>query len=175
MKKVLKFVLGLVLVLVLGFFAAGLVIPTLSYETSVEVERPVETAWRVFMDGERMSQWMTNLQRVETIAGEPGMVGSQFRLVFDENGEEVVVSEMVTEVRKHEVYAFTIESDSVGGNAAVRFEDLGMRTRVTIRNELQGQNPVWQSLIVISQGFMRDRQLEQLNKLKQLIESADDV
>ena len=101
MKKVLKFVLGLVLVLVLGFFAAGLVIPTLSYETSVEVERPVETAWRVFMDGERMSQWMTNLQRVETIAGEPGMVGSQFRLVFDENGEEVVVSEMVTEVRKH--------------------------------------------------------------------------
>ncbi len=171
MGKVIKFVLGLVLALVLAFFGAGLVMPTLSVEASVEVERPVETAWRVFMDGDRAVEWMTGLQRMDIVAGEPGMVGSQLTLVFVENGEEMAVEEMVTSVRKHEEYGFTIDSETATGNAVVRFEDLGMRTRITLASEMQGQNPILQSIMVISQGFIRDRQRADLQKLKQMIEA----
>ncbi len=171
MRKALKFVLGLLLALVLAFFGAGLVMPTLAIESSVEVEKPVETAWRVFMDGERAVEWMSGLQRMEIIAGEPAMVGSQFKLVFVENGEEMVVEEMVTTVRKHEEYGFTIDSATASGDAVVRFEDLGMRTRITLASEMQGSNPLMQSMMVIAQGFIRDRQRADLERLKRLIEA----
>lgn len=109
--KILKYILGIIAALVVIFFMIGVFVSTFTYENKVEVNAPVEKAWAVFTDESRMGEWLTGLKSIETISGNPGEVGSIYRLVFVQNGEEMVMTEEVTAFQQNELFAFNLDND----------------------------------------------------------------
>ncbi len=58
----------------------------------LQIDAPRERVAKLFADPALMPQWMDDLERVEPITGEPGMPGSQFRLVAKEGGMDFVAT-----------------------------------------------------------------------------------
>ncbi len=170
--KILKIILGLVVGLALVFFAVGIFAPSFTYENKIEVNAPVEKAWAIFADPSRMGEWLTGFQSMETISGNPGEVGSKHRMVFVEDGEEMVIMEEVTAFQENELFAFTMDADPFMSDVEIRFAGDNTRTEITAINHIEGKNLIWKSVLRLMKSMVVNRGQEQYNKLKEIIESA---
>lgn len=54
--KFVKYLLGFIGILVLVFVAIGFISPSISYESEIEVNKPVKEAWAVMNDESKISQ-----------------------------------------------------------------------------------------------------------------------
>jgi len=170
--RILKLILGLLLGLALVFFAVGIFTPSFTYENKVEVNASVEKAWAIFTDESRMGDWLTGFQSMETISGNPGEVGSKYRMIFVENGEEMVIMEEVTAFQENELFAFTLDADPLISDVEVKFRGDESKTEMTATNHVVGKNFLWKSMLRIMKSMIANRGQEQYDKLKEIIESA---
>ena len=110
--KILKVTLLTALVLlglgVLGIILIGVISPEVTYTNSVTVEKPAAHAWAIFSDAEKLDRWLVGLESIETLEGEPMTEGSRYRLTFNVEGEEFIVTELVTDVQPVERFAFEL-------------------------------------------------------------------
>ena len=95
-KKIIFILLGIILALIIGFIAIGFIKPTYEGGVSVTVNAPVSTTFEYFNNPDNMAKWMDNFKSIENISGEKNQVGSKWKLVYDENGKDLVMTETVT-------------------------------------------------------------------------------
>jgi len=170
--KILKYILGIAAILVLAFLTLGLFTPELNYETLTEIDAPLEHAFAVFTDGDRSSEWLVGLKSIENISGQEFEVGSMWRLTFEQDGEVMVMTEEVTAYKENEVFAFTIDSDVLIADVEIRFIPLdSTRTKIVATSTSVGKNILWRSMLAIVKSDIIERDQENYNRLKQLIES----
>ena len=87
MARLISKVIGVVVVLFLIFLSIGLMFPSFSYTSKVEVHSTVEHSWEIFTDERYMKEWFPGFQRMEKISGEPLTVGSKWKLITKEDGK----------------------------------------------------------------------------------------
>ena len=109
---------------------------------------------------------------METISGNPGEVGSKYRMIFVENGEEMVIMEEVTAFQENELFAFTLDADPLISDVEVKFRGNESKTEITATNHVEGKNLLWKSMLRIMKSMIANRGQEQYDKLKEIIESA---
>lgn len=170
--KVLKYVLGFLGIVIVAFLMIGVFVPSFRYETTIDVNAPVATSWSIFNDESRMGEWLIGFQNIETISGNPGEVGSKYRLVFLEGDETIVMTEEMTAVQENELVAFKFDNDLMTGTFEVRFRGDESKTTIATINELQGKNIVWRSLLWLSKTTIRERAQANYARLKELIEAS---
>jgi hypothetical protein len=156
--KSLKIFAFAVILLVIGFVLIGMISPTVSFTTSVMVEEPVEKAFAVFMDLDKMGGWLTGFQGIELVSGRLQQPGSTYRLRFVEDGREIVFQE------DHEI---------MSTHSTIRFRRIGSSTEITAANVVEGTTFFWRSILPLIQGSMEERQEKDFRKLKLLIESQE--
>ncbi|NNC61333.1 MAG: SRPBCC family protein, partial [Eudoraea sp.] len=96
--KYLKYILGIIAVLVIVFFMIGIIKPELSYEAEIMVDKPVAESWAVSQDEEKMGDWLDGFQRIEHISGTPGTVGAVSDVYFVTDGQEMIIRETITDI-----------------------------------------------------------------------------
>ncbi len=169
-----KILLGLVLfvgLLVVIFFAFGFFKPSINVETKILVNKPRSVAWKYFIDESKLKEWMTNIKSIEKISGEPNKVGSKFRMTFEENGDEIVMPETMTEFRDNEVFGFTLENEVINDDVRITFIDRGDKTEIVQTDKLNGGNIFWRSLFAILESTFHKNTVETYEKLKVGIEA----
>lgn len=171
-KKILLGLLGLVVLLVAVFFAFGILNPSLSTETRVEIDKPRDVVWKYFTDESKMKEWMPNLKSIEPISGKPLTAGSKFRIVFEEDGTEIVMIETMKEVIKEEVFAFVLENEMINADVRIEFLDKGEKTELVEKNTFIGGNLFWRSLFAITKSNFEQNSAEIYNRLKTNIEKG---
>jgi len=174
--KVTLLIAGVVLGLgVLGFILIGIFNPEVTYTNSVTVEKPAEHAWAVFSDAEKMDQWLVGMESIETLEGDPMTEGSRYRMTFNVEGEEIIVTETVTDVQPVELFAFDLESDALTSYNEIRFIPVdSTTTRIEARSTAQGNGIFWKSLLALSGSVMQQESQKSYDKLKRLIETTPD-
>ncbi|MCP4971367.1 MAG: hypothetical protein GY932_12345 [Arcobacter sp.] len=65
--KYLKYLLYLVIVLVIVFFAKGFLTPSISYENEVTVNKSAKEAWAVMSDEENLSKWIKGIKKIDLL------------------------------------------------------------------------------------------------------------
>lgn len=171
--RILKWVGGILAAIVVIFFLIGVFVPTFTYVSRIEVNAPVEHAWAVFNDESRVGEWMTGFKSIETISGNPNEVGSKFRLVFEEDGKEIVMTETMTAFEPHERFAFDLVNEVMNVNVDIRFASSGGKTEITATSLVDGNNIFWKSLLPLFKSGFEDRSQEMYDKLKTLIETTE--
>lgn len=169
-----KILLGLVLfvgLVVVIFFAFGFFKPIITVETITLVNKPRNVAWKYFIDESKLKEWMTNIKSIEKISGEPNKVGSKFKMTFEENGDEIVMTETMTEFRDNEVFGFTLENEVISDDVRITFTDRGDKTEIVQTDKLTGGNIFWRSLFAILESTFHKNTAETYEKLKARIEA----
>jgi uncharacterized protein YndB with AHSA1/START domain len=172
--KAVKLIASLLLGLVLAFLLIGFFIPQVEFHSSIDVNAPVDQAFAVYTDESLMGEWLTGFVSIENISGAPLEVGSRWRLVFKgDGGEEIEMIEEVTDYEPLRHFGFVSESDDVFVDAHTRFfSDGGGGTRIEGSSQLSGKTVFMRSLLPLFKSQMQQRQDQDFEKLRELIEST---
>lgn len=171
MKKILWIIMALVVLVVL-FFSIGLIKPYIQYESKVTVDRPVDRAFIVFIDGSKMGQWLTGFRRISLVSGMPNFPGSIFHLTLEMNGKEVTLEEEVIDFRWNDLFSARIHHDFMTIENVNQFTPVGMKTEITGTYRATGKNIFWRSVLVFARGKLKKRAQNDFDSLKRVIESS---
>ena len=171
--KIVKLIVSLAAGLFLAFALIGLFVPQVEFNSTIDIGAPVDEVYAVYTDEALMGQWITGFVSIENISGAPLEVGSRWRLVFDdERGGEIEMIEEVTVVEPMQRFAFVSESDDVFMEDEARFFSDGVGgTRIEGTSVLRGRTWYMRSLLPLIKGSIQQRQDEDLERLRELIEN----
>ncbi len=93
--KAIKIILGFITVLVILFFSTGLLIKETIYQVRVEINKPLSEVFIAFNDQNSMKNWLPEIIAIEPINIKPGIVGSEYKMTVDNNGQTVIMTEKV--------------------------------------------------------------------------------
>ncbi|WKD84713.1 hypothetical protein KCTC32516_00047 [Polaribacter huanghezhanensis] len=93
--KGVKIILGIVTALVVVFFSTGLIIKETTYQVKVEIDKPLDAVFSVFNNQELMKEWLTDVKSITPISVKPGIVGSEYKMLVENQGKEMEMNEKV--------------------------------------------------------------------------------
>jgi uncharacterized protein YndB with AHSA1/START domain len=168
--KNLKFLLGILLLLGIIFFAKGFLTPTVSYKSQITVNKSAKEAWAVMSDEESLPQWINGFQRTELVSGSNNTVGAVSNVYVVEGGKEMVMKETITAIKPYEQLAMTFSMDMMDMDYEMLFEEQDGKTSITSNTTAKGNGIIYKSLISFMPSAMKKQEDENLGKLKKLIE-----
>lgn len=140
------------------------------FQTKIQVNQPVAEVFAKFMDIDNMGKWLTGFKKIETVSGNPGDVGSKYKLTFEEKGKEIVMDEEVLEVKENEKFVFRMEMPQMSSHSDVEFHSVNSGTEVVSSTTVEGKGFMWKLAIPMMKSQMKKRQEQDFNKLKALLE-----
>jgi uncharacterized membrane protein len=93
--KAIKVILVIVTLLVVVFFSTGLIVKETTYQVKIQIDKPIKKVFSVFNNQELMKEWMTDVKSVIPINIKPGIVGSEYKMILENQGKEVEMIEKV--------------------------------------------------------------------------------
>jgi len=168
--KYLKYFLGFLVILVIGFFLLGLIKPELSYDCEIIVDKPLAESWAVTQDQENMSDWLEGFKRVEQVSGTPGTVGAVSNVYFENNGQEMSIQETITEIVPDESISMNFASDFMDMDYKMRMESVNGKTKINTHTIASGNGLFSKSLMAVISSSIKGQELTNLANLKKVIE-----
>ncbi|MDC8004142.1 SRPBCC family protein [Aureisphaera galaxeae] len=169
--KILKYILGIIVILAIGFFLAGIIKPKVSYDCEITVEKPLAESWAVSQDEEKLADWLEGYQKTEAVSGTPGTVGAVSDIHFIQNGEEMVIRETITEIVPDESVAMKFTSDfmDMDYKLSMSATDDG-KTKISSTTTAVGNGIISKSLMALMAGSVKGQEETNLANLKKTIE-----
>ena len=180
MKSFFKY-LGLILILlVLFFFAMGLVKPTVEYGHTITVDKPVAEAWAVHQDVTKYNQWLKGFQSIELIEGEQNTIGSKYRVTVipQEGADKFVMTETIKSIKPNDHITLDFDSDFMDFNQSTRFSSNGNQTTITTESKTTGKTFIQRCLFSTMEtlaGMFKAQEVENIENLKIVINNNTDV
>ncbi len=171
-KKIIFILLGIIATLIIGFIVIGLVKPTCHTACSVTVNAPASKTFEVFNNPENMGKWMDNFISIENISGEKNQIGSKWKMVFNENGRELVITETITAFEQDKLFAFEFEDEFAKFLIQIHFDEVNGQTTISQTSDGEGKGMAAKSMIALMRGVMEKQQIGMYNKLKELVEKT---
>ena len=169
-KKLLLILLTLFVLLAVCFFALGFIYPKFEYQTRTEINKPLDVSWNYFTDETKMVEWMKGFKKMETISGKPNEIGSKYRMTFDEDGSEIVMTETVTDFKPNERFDFILENEVIHDDVKIRFSEENGKTIIVQTDSIVGGNMFWRSLFAVMQSTFKANARGMYEDLKMNIE-----
>ena len=168
--KYLKYTLGILAVLVIGFFIMGLINPEISYECDIIVDKTLDESWAVSQDVEKMSDWLSGFQKIEHISGNPGAVGSVSDVYFINEGQEMIIRETITDIVPDESISMTFTSDFMDMDYVLAMASMDGKTKISSSTIAKGNGMVSKSIMAFMKSSVKNQEEINLSNLKKTIE-----
>ena len=142
-------------------------------EASIEIDRPIEEVFEVTI--RRVTDWSIIVVEDEVVEEKPEMVGTRFRTITEERGHRMEFDGVVILHQAPTAHTVEMRGKQFDIEAAYRFEDLGGRTRVTVKSRVTAHG--FTKVMFALMGWAMKRsgckaQAKELESLKRLVESG---
>ncbi|WP_422081929.1 SRPBCC family protein [Ulvibacterium sp.] len=168
--KFLKYILGIIAILVIGFLALGLIKPKVSHDCEIMVEKPITESWAVIQDEGKMSEWLPGFQKIEHISGTPGTVGAVSNVYFDTNGQKTTIRESITDIVPDESISMSYSSDFMDMDYTMTMTPINGMTKISSSTTAVGNGMISKSIMALIGGSIKGQEETNLSNLKKTIE-----
>ena len=169
--KIIKYSLISILILIVAFFAIGMINPSFTYESKILVNSSKANSWDVFRNKELMEDWMLDLAEVKLLKGKEGEKGSEYEFLFVQNDEEVRVREVVTEFDPPNKYSFSLTAEVLSAETVITFEESDGVTEIVSRTLVKPKGMIFRTLFILTKNTFKEQSDLQYLELKRVIES----
>ncbi len=173
--KILKYILGILLVLTILFFAVGLLFPNVNYQCEVEVNKSKLEAWGVMSDQSKSAQWISGYKKTELISGTAGTIGAVSDIYIDSQGSESVIRETITKLDPPNLIAMDFTNPFMFMNYEMQIKEEGGKTKIKSNTKAKGAGLFSKSLTRLMKPMMVSQEEENLKNLQTLINSNKDT
>jgi len=169
--KYLKYLLGIILLLVLLFIGKGFLTPSISYGSTITVDKPLKEAWAVMNDESKITEWLKGITKVEHVSGEKGTVGAVTKYTFEENGQQSDVVETIKSISPEESITMDfVMEDVMEMDYKVEFAEKEGKTQIKSSTVTKGVGLFMRSMVSFMTGTMKKQEDENMGNLKKLID-----
>ncbi len=174
--KILKYLLFFLLGLLILFFLAGLLHPTVQYGHTIRVNKPIQEAWAVHQDASKYKQWLKGFQSIDLISGEKGKVGSQYKVVVkpSEEDDEFVMIETIKSIKEFDHIRLSFDSDMMVFDQRTSFKEENGKTSISTDSKVSGKGLFMRSMFALMErlgGSFTSQEVENIENLKKVIEA----
>lgn len=173
--KFLKYTAIILTSIVALFLLIGLMKPTVQYDCTITIEKPIEESWQVMQDPSKMSEWMDGFKRMEHISGERGGVGSVSHVIFGDEESEVIIKETITRIIPNHSIEMTLENEMMNMDYVLEMQRSGNGTKIKTHTIIKGAGVFVKSFIAISPSIFKNQEDTNLSMLKKTVEANTDT
>ncbi len=168
--KYLKYILGIIALLAIGFFLIGLVKPKVSYECEITVEKPLAESWAVIQDQDKLPEWLPGLQKIEHVSGNPGTTGAVSNVYFETDGQKTTIRETITDIVPNESISMSYESDFMNMDYTMTMTPVNGKTKINSSTVAKGNGIIAKSMMALIGNSIKGQEETNLANLKKTIE-----
>ena len=173
--KYLKYLFGIIVLLVLLFLANGIFSPSIYYESEVVVNKPVKEAWAVMSDESKLPKWIEGFKKTELVSGTANTIGAVSNVYIDDRGQETVMKETITNVKPNEIMAMRFSMDFMDMDYEMSMSEKDGQTTIKSKSTTFGNGIFAKSMVAFMKNPMKSQEDKNLNSLKKLIEENTTV
>lgn len=140
-------------------------------EVSVTINTLLEVVVEALLNAEENAPlWEKDLERFETVSGEPGLVGSHARLHYLQNGQRYWLDDVLEEYIPNQYFRSTVSGGGISARVETWLQPVEEGTQVQMRWQGRGTTiPTWVMLPFMG-GRIRKLMQEELETFKALVE-----
>lgn len=141
----------------------------MKYSCEVTIDLPRDEVIALFDSAENLPKWQPGLQSFEHISGDPGQVGAKSRMVYDENGRTIDLTETITSRNFPDEFAATYEAKGVINWNSNHFYAEGDKTRWQQETEFKFSG-IMRVMSIFMRGAFPKETLKTMNQFKAFAE-----
>lgn len=173
--KYLK-ILGIILIiLLLLIILPGLVHPTVKYGHTITVDKNIDDAWEIYHDASKYDQWLKGFKSIDLISGDPGAVGSKYKVVVKPAPDQpnFEMTQTIISMKPNDHITLQFDADMMKFVQKATFSEEGGKTTIATDSEVFGSGILSKSMFALMEmttGTFQAQEEENYNNLKKVIE-----
>lgn len=140
MQKILRTLAKITLALLLLFLSLGLFFPSVSYETKVTVDVPLDEAFEQFTNRQAIVEYIPEITSVAETTQEPTPVGRQYKIISDYDGDRSEMLETILAYEEDALYQVSTVAGVMTKEDSYTFEQAGANTIIQGKHEARATN-----------------------------------
>ena len=169
--KAIKIILGIIIALTVVFLATGLVVKETKYAVEVEINKPITEVFKEFEDPTSLKKWMPELKSITPINVNPGKIGSTYKMVVENEGQTMEMTERIMAYVPNEKMTFQFDSDQMIKTDDFTFIANGTSTKLVQNCTVKSNSYMMACLFPYFKGTFQEMSLGYMNKFKTMVES----
>ena len=165
-KKIFKGLLYLIALLMAIFLLAGLVVPSVKFETEVTVDLGLSETWEKYNDLESLSEWIPQVKSVTSIKETEDKVGSIYEMEIENQGKTMTMTELITEFEENEKLAFEFNGGGMKKYDQSFFSGDSVQTTIKNLHQCVGASYFHKCLFAFFKSFFKEMDQQSLNQFK---------
>lgn len=161
----------IVLAILLGFLAMGLIKPEVKYNSEVVVDAPIEEVFTTFNDMDKIKNWIPQITKIETVEEKPEVVGSKYIMTLEQDGQLTEMQEIVTSFQKNKEVGISFEAGIMLKSDVFDFSETPEGTRVTGNHVAKGSTYFARCMFAFFGGMFEEIDQTSLDEFKKYVES----
>lgn len=143
----------------------------MKYKTEVTIDLPRDRVVELFDSRENMYKWQEGLKSDEHLEGEPGQPGAKMKLVYDQNGRSMELTETITVRNLPEEFSAVYEAPNMWNLNKNFLYDEGDKTRWVTDTEFKASG-FMKVFVFFLPGMFKRQTLKTMNDFKAFAEGA---
>ncbi|WGH75931.1 SRPBCC family protein [Tenacibaculum tangerinum] len=169
--KAIKIILGIITALILAFFLTGLVVQEVVYTNEVIVNKPVPEVFEDFQNVSLMKKWMPDLESIETIEELPNKLGSTYKVVVENKGKPITMTQKILEYEHNERIALGYDAENMLKTDDYVFTAEGNNTKILQTSICTSESYVMSCLFPYFKGALKKMSQQYLDQFKKVSEA----
>jgi uncharacterized protein YndB with AHSA1/START domain len=169
MKKI-KIILIIISTIVVVFLLTGLVVKETTYIAEVTVNKSIKEVFEVFNNSENIKNWVPEVKSFEVVNKNPGKTGSVYKIVIDNKGQEVTMTEKVMAYVPNEKVTLFFDAEGMLKRDDYIFKEKDGVTTITLNTSCQSDSYILACIFPYFKGTLQKQDQSYLNNFKAFAE-----
>ena len=170
MKKFLKIVVSVFVILAIVFLATGIFIKETTYTVSISINKPIEEVFKSVNDNTVITEWIPSVKSFEVIDQKEGKIGSTYKLIVDDKGNNFEMVETITEFIENKKVGLQFDAQGMLKSDLINFTSEGDRTIITNEAVCKGTTFLLKCTFPYFKSIFKKADQENLDNFKAYIE-----
>ena len=169
MKKI-KIILIIISTIVVVFLLTGLFVKETTYRAEVTVNKSIKEVFEIFNNSENIKNWVPEVKSFEVVNNNPSKTGSVYKIVIDNKGQEVTMTEKVMAYVPNEKVTLFFDAEGMLKRDDYIFKEKDGVTVVTLNTSCQSDSYILACIFPYFKGTLQKQDQLYLNNFKAFAE-----
>lgn len=168
--KTIKFILIFISIVFIVFITTGLFIKQTEYDVMVTINKPVEEVFAAFNNKEATKNWVSDLKKIDTINSKMGKIGSEFRLLINNQDQDLTINEKIIAYVPNEKVTLFYDAENILKTNDYIFEEFNDNTIIKLNTTTISESYIMACVFPYFKWVLEDQDQEYLNNFKAYLE-----
>lgn len=164
--KTIKVILSIISALVLAFFLTGLIVKETNYSAEISVNKPLKEVFKLFNEPGNVQQWIPEIKSIDTLKLNPSFTGSEFKMVVDNQGQEITMIEKIMAYVPNEKITLFFDAENMLKTDNYVFTEKDGHTIITLNSSCQSDSYIMACMFPYFEGVFQEQDQTYLNNFK---------